>query len=367
MKKIFKIILLSIIGAMFIGTFVFLWIKSRPKEVVYEIVSPSVNTIEKKTVATGKVEPRDEVLIKPQINGIVSEVFKEAGQMVTAGEVIAVVKVIPEMGQLNSAESRVRVSKISLEQAKADFERAEQLFKRGVVAKEEFDRLKATFDKAREEAEAAQDNLDIVKDGITKKTAQYSNTQIRSTITGMILDVPIKVGNSVIMSNNFNDGTTIATVADMSNMIFKGKVDETEVGRIHEGMNIMLTIGAIQDVKIPATLEYLSPKGVEENGAILFEIKAAATIPDSIFVRAGYSANAEIILDKRDSVLTIPESSVSFSNDTAYVYKLTASQPKQAFDKHIVDLGLSDGINIEVKSGVTKEEKLRGIEITDKK
>lgn len=367
MKKIFRIVLLALLGAMFIGTFVFLWIKSQPKKEVYAIVQASVNTIEKKTVATGKVEPRDEVMIKPQINGIVSEVLKVAGEKIRTGEVIAVVKIIPEMVQLNSAESRLRTSKISLEQAKSDFDRVVTLHNSGVVTREEYDRLNATYKKAVEEMDAAQDNLDIIKEGISKKAAQLSNTNIRSTIDGMILDIPIKVGNSVIMSNNFNEGTTIASVADMSKMIFKGKIDETEVGRIHEGMNLLLTIGALQDIKIPAVLEYLSPKGVEENGAVLFEIKAAATIPDSIFVRAGYSANAEIVLDKRENVLTLPESTVTFRNDSAFVFALLSADDGQKFEEKLVEVGLSDGINIEIKSGVTAADQLRGALTTDDK
>lgn len=365
MRKIFKVVLLALLAAMFIGTFVFLWMKSRPKETVFTVVTPVVGSIEKKTVATGKVEPRDEVLIKPQINGIVSEVKKIAGEKIRQGEVIAVVKVIPDMVQLNSAESRVRVAGISLEQAETEYNRVKKLFDSGVVAKEEYDKTAAAYKKAIEEKDNAQDNLSIVKEGISKKSAQFSNTQIRATIDGMILDIPIKVGNSVIMSNNFNDGTTIASIADMSKMIFKGNVDETEVGRIHEGMALSLTIGALQDIKIPALLEYLSPKGVETNGAVLFEIKAAASIPDSVFIRAGYSANAEIILDRSENVLTIPEGSVTFSGDSSFVYILKKEEPKQEFEKQQVVLGLSDGINIEIKSGLTANDKIRGKQKTE--
>ena len=210
----------------------------------------------------------------------------------------------------------------------------------------------------------AQDNLEIVRDGIARRSAQYSNTQIRSTVTGMILDVPVKVGNSVIQSNNFNDGTTIATIADMSDMIFKGKIDETEVGRLKEGMPISLTVGALTDEKFNAVLEYISPKGTEENGSILFEIKAAVTIPDTVFVRSGYSANAEIILEKRDSVVAIPESAVEFEGKKTYVQLVTDTINKpQQFKKKEVELGLSDGIKIEVKKGITVKDLIRGNKI----
>lgn len=366
MRKYVRFAFIALFGVILIWTFVFLWKKSRPEKVVYEVVTPVTGTIEKKTVATGKVEPRDEVLIKPQISGIVSEVYKEAGQSVKAGDVIAKVKVIPEMGTLNAAESRVTVAKISLAQTKSEFDRTQQLYDGKVISKEEYEKKYTELKKAEEEAQNAQDNLEIVKDGIAKRSSQASNTLIRSTITGMILDVPIKVGNSVIQSNNFNDGTTIASIADMGNMIFKGKIDETEVGRIREGMPLTLSVGALQDVKFNAVLEYISPKGVEENGAILFEIKAAATIPDSVFVRAGYSANAEIILDKKQDVLTIPESAVEFRQDSSFVEVITAEQPEQTFEKRAVKLGLSDGINIQVIEGITASDKIRGGKVSKK-
>ena len=220
----------------------------------------------KTTVATGKVEPRDEVLIKPQISGIISEVYKEAGQSVKQGEVIAKVKVIPELGTLNSAESRVRLAEINAKQAETDFARVEKLFNDKLISNEEYEKGEVNVKQAREELQTAKDNLEIVKEGITKNSASFSSTLIRSTITGLILDVPIKVGNSVIMSNTFNDGTTIATVANMNDLIFRGNLDETEVGRVHEGMPVKLTIGALQNLSFNAVLEYISPKGVEENG-----------------------------------------------------------------------------------------------------
>lgn len=367
MKKVLKIVLLVLLGLLMVGTFVFLAIKSQPKEKVYEIAIVEDGSVENTSVATGKVSPRDEILIKPQISGIVSEVLKEAGDFIKQGDIIATVKVIPEVAQLNSAESRVNIAQINLTQVKAEYERQKDLFAKKVIAKEEMDKSEADFKKATEELENSKDNLDIVKTGISKKTAQYSNTQIRSTITGMILDVPIKKGNSVIQANTFNDGTTIATVADMNDMIFIGKIDETEVGRVHTGMPIKLSVGAIDGAKFDAILEYIAPKGVEENGAILFEIKAAARIPDTVVVRAGYSANAEIVLAKVENVLTIPESTIVFSNDSSYVYFLKDSvDHKQVFDKKYVKIGLSDGIKVEVKDGLKKGDKIRGNEVTDK-
>ena len=361
MKKFFKMLKWALIGVVILGTFFMLWKKSQPKAIDYEVITVEMGNIENTTVATGKVSPRDEVLIKPQVSGIVSELRKNAGDFVKAGEIIAVVKVIPEMASLNSAESRVKIAEISFNKIAAEYERQKRLFERGVIANQEMEKAKADHDKGFEELENAKSNLDIVRDGISRSTSQQSNTQIRSTINGIILDIPVKVGNSVIQSNTFNDGTTIASVANMSDMIFVGKVDETEVDRVHVGMPIKLVVGAINNRKFDALLEYIAPKGVEENGAILFEIKAAATIPDSVTIRAGYSANAEIVVAKADSVLRIPESALSFSGDSTFVYVCTDTLSKvKVFDKKQVHTGISNGIHIEITEGVTKGMKIRG-------
>ncbi len=353
-------VLLSFVGLLVLSTFIFLWKKAQPVVTVYEIVTPEMGTVETKTVATGHVEPRYEILIKPQISGIISELMKEAGQKVTAGEIIARVKVIPEMVQLNSAESRVNVADISLKQIESTFKRDEQLFNQGIMTAEEYDVSKANYMKAKEEYTNAQNALEIVRDGIAKNSKVSSTTQIRSTITGMILHVPVKVGNSVIQSNNFNEGTTIASVANMNDMIFRGNVDETEIGKINEGMPIKLTIGALESQTFNAVLEYVSPKGEEKNGAIQFEIKAAVSLPDTAFVRAGYSANAEIVLKRAENVLTIPESTVEFRGDSAFVQLVKQEEPTQVFERHPIKTGLSDGIKIEVKEGLTSSDKIRG-------
>ncbi|MEA4886392.1 MAG: efflux RND transporter periplasmic adaptor subunit [Bacteroides graminisolvens] len=367
MKKYVKIALVVVVAAIFVGTFAFLYSKSKPQIKQYEIVTPEITDLEKTTVATGKVEPRDEILIKPQISGIVDEVYKEAGQTVKKGEVIAKVKVIPELGQLNSAENRLRLAEINSKQAETEFARMKKLYQDKLISKEEYEKSEVSVKQAREEKATSKDALDIIKEGITKKSASYSNTMIRSTIDGLILDVPVKAGNSVIMSNTFNDGTTIATVANMNDLIFRGNIDETEVGRIHEGMPIKLTIGALQNLTFDATLEYISPKGVEQNGANQFEIKAAIKVPDSVNIRSGYSANAEIVLDKASKVLAIPESTIEFSGDSTFVWVLTDSVPEQKFTRRQVTTGLSNGIKLEIKKGLTMKEKVRGAEKTDKK
>lgn len=362
MKKYLKIALLAMIAVILIGTFVFLYRKSQPTVIVYETVNAETTDLQKTTVATGKVEPRDEILIKPQISGIIDQVYKEAGQAVKKGEVIAKVKVIPELGQLNAAESRVRLAEINATQAKTDFERIKALYEKQLVSREEYEKSEVALKQAYEERQTAKDNLEITKEGITQNSASFSSTLIRSTIDGLILDVPVKAGNSVIMSNTFNDGTTIATVANMNDLIFRGNIDETEVGRIHEQMPIKLTIGALQNLTFDATLEYISPKGTETNGANLFEIKAAISVPDSVQIRSGYSANAEIVLQRADGVLAVPESTVEFSGDSTFVYVLTDSVPQQTFRRTQVVTGMSDGIKIEIKKGISASDKIRGSE-----
>jgi HlyD family secretion protein len=367
LKKIMRIILLSLVGLAVLSTFFFLWKKAQPVEIVYEIVTPEKGTVETKTIATGNVKPRYEILIKPQISGIISELLKEAGQHVTSGEIIAKVKVIPEMIALNSAESQVNVAEINFKQAETSFKRDEQLFKQGIMTAQEHDDSGSNFLKAKEELANAKNALEIVRDGIAQNSKTASTTQIRSTITGTILDIPVEVGNSVIQTNNFNEGTTIASVANMNDMIFKGNVDETEIGKIHEGMPLKLTVGALESQSFDASLEYVSPKGVEANGAIQFEIKAAVKIPDTVFIRAGYSANAEIVTNRADSVLTIPESTVEFNGDSAFVQLLKQEKPKQVFERHHIKTGLSDGIKIEIKDGLTKDDKIRGAIINKEK
>ncbi len=353
--------MIVLIGAIVLGTFYWLWAKSRPVEITYEILEAVTGSIQNTSVATGKVSPRDEIMIKPQVQGIISELRKEAGDFVTQGEVIAVVKVIPDMAQLNSAESRVRIAEIALETTRAAHERQKTLFEENVISREEMEASESEYRRAEEELANSRDNLDIVREGASKRSSDISNTQVRSTITGTILNIPVKVGSSVINANTFNEGTTIATVADMNDLIFIGNVDETEVGRVHTGMPVKLTVGAVENRIFDANLEYISPQGVEQNGAILFEIKAAATIPDSVNIRAGYSANAEIVLAKVDDVVTVPESAVTFSGDSTFVYLLVDTlAKKQSFERRDIRTGLSNGMSIEVTEGLAVGQKIRG-------
>lgn len=360
MKKYLKVILAAIVGLVFISTFVFLYMKSKPQPVVYDEFTPKVADINKTTVITGTIEPRDEVEVKPQISGIITEIYKEAGDKVDAGEVIAKVKVIPDMGQLSSAESRVRLAEINLKQAQVNYNREKQLYDKQLVSAEEYDNVRQALDQAREEKTAAIDALEVVRDGVSSSNASASSTLIRSTISGLILDVPVKVGNSVILSNTFNDGTTIATVADMGDLIFKGNIDETEVGRLVTGMQMKITIGALQNLRFDASLEYISPKATDNNGANQFEIKAAVSVPQGNEIRSGYSANAEIVLASARGVLTVPESAIEFSGDDTYVYVVKGQGDEKTYERRKVVTGLSDGVNIEIRSGLKKTDRVRG-------
>ena len=361
MKRYFKYIMMALAAVVFIGTFVFLYIKSQPKPVEYNEFEPKLMDIRKTTVVTGKIEPRNEVNVKPQISGIITEILKEAGQKVEAGEVIAKVKVIPDMSSLSAAQARVRLAGINERQARTDFEREKTLFDKGLVSADEYDKIAQALRQAREESAAAQDNLEVVRDGVSKTNASASSTLIRSTVTGLILDIPVKVGNSVILANTFNDGTTIATVANMNDLIFRGNIDETEVGRLTTGMTMKITIGALQNLKFDARLEYISPKATDQNGANQFEIKAAVNLPTSSEqIRSGYSANAEIVLAEARGVLSVPESAIEFSGNDTFVYVVKGSGKEKTYERRKVTTGLSDGINIEIRSGLKKGETVRG-------
>lgn len=363
MKKIVRTIFILILITGFVGTLVFLYNKSKKEADVYANEKPFYSDIVNKTVATGSVVPRYEVDIVPQVSGIIDELFVEAGDKVSKGQIVARIKIIPDMVTLNAAENRLNRAKINFEDAQTDYERMQKLFDKNVISYEDFKQARVDYQAAKEELNAAENNLELIKNGVTKKAGTATNTLVRATISGMVLDVPVKVGNSVIQANTFNAGTTIATVADMSDMIFEGKVDETEVGKIKEGMPIELEVGAIENEKFDAILTYIAPKGVEENGAVQFEIKADVKLKEGQFIRAGYSANANIVLERKDSVLVIPEGLLKFENDSAYVEINIGSEDMPNYEKRWVKTGLSDGINIEIVDGLSPNDLIKGNKI----
>lgn len=356
MKKFFKILGIVVIIGIFGYTIYFLYQKSQTEPIMYDTTSATVTNIIKKTTATGSVVPRREIEIKPVVSGIVDKLYVEEGNMVKKGDLLAKIRIIPNMINLNNAKSRVDVAKINLKDAKRNYERQLGLFEKGVIAKADYESYEVSYHNAREELETAEETLELIKEGQIKNSGTPTNTLVRSTIDGMVLNIPVEIGYQVIEANNFNAGTTIASIADMGEMIFEGNIDESEVGKISEGMPLILTIGALEDVTFDAILEHISPKGQEVNGAIQFKIKADVALRDDNFIRAGYSANADIVLDRVDSVLAIPESLLVFEDDTVYVEVET--EPQQ-FEKRYIETGLSDGITIEIISGLSKEDKIK--------
>ena len=363
MKKIGKYIVVVLVLAIFAGTFAYLYQRSKPKETQYHELVSETGSVVKSTVLTGKIQPRDEVNIKPQISGIVAELYKEAGQCVKQGDIIAKLKVIPDMSSLSAAQSRVRLAEVNSKQVKTDYDRNKALYDKALISADEYEKSYQQLQQAQEELASAKEALEIIRDGVSSSNASGSSTLVRSTISGLILDVPVKVGNSVTMSNTFNDGTTIATVANMDDLIFDGNIDETEVGRISIGLPVKITVGALQDVSLDATLEYIAPKATESNGTNLFEIKASVKVPKGVTVRSGYSANAEIVLQKAEDVVLIQESAIQWDGDDTYVLV----KDGEGYTRRDVVTGISDGVNIEIKSGLSAGETVRGSEIISKK
>ena len=374
MKKTKTIIILVVIAVLFVVSMYWLYSKNMADPIVYETESPKMGSIVKKTVATGSIVPKEEVLIKPNISGIIDEIFVEAGNIVKAGDLIAKVRVVPNISSLNSAKSNISSVKTQVETARLAFEnqkniynRQKELFEKGVISANEFDNAQLSFNQAQQRLKqeqvgltAASQNYDIVRTGTTSGMGASANTEIRATVSGMVLDIPVKTGNQVIEANNFNDGTTIATLADVDKMIFEGKVDESEVGKIKEGLPLEITVGALPDESFNAQLDYIAPKGVDENGAIQFEIKGTMKNLDTTksFIRAGLSANASIILAKADNVLTLKEALIQYDPKTQKPFVEVLVGP-QLFERRDVELGISDGIDVEVKSGVSIDDKIK--------
>ncbi len=357
MKKIAAIIVAVVVLSLFAGTVYFLWAKSQKPKTRFQTDTPKVATIIKKAVATGSVVPRREVEIKPRVSGIIEEILFEPGHLVREGDLIARIRLVPDMVDLNNARNRLARAEISHQSAQRDFDRNQALRHEGLVSESVAQQFESTLANAKAELDAARDNLDLIQKGVSREAGATSNTLVRSTISGMVLEVPVEVGNSVIETNTFNAGTTLATIADMDDMIFKGRVDESEVGKLKPGMTLLLTIGAVEGHQIEATLEYIAPKGAEQDGAIQFQIRAALKPQSDVLIRANYSANADIVLDRRDSVLAINESLLQFEGDKKFVEVETAPQ---RFERREIQTGLSDGIQVEVLSGLTAGDKVKG-------
>jgi HlyD family secretion protein len=357
MKRIVPLLIVLVVVGLGVGTMYYLWSKSKKTPVVAKTETAEVKDIVKKSVASGAIVPREEVELKPRVSGVIEELYLEPGAVVKQGEKIAKIRIVPDAASLQRATASVQTARIALDNAKRELARGEGLFTQGVIAQAELDRLKNDVALREQDVTAATGSLTIVKEGAMRGAGGgASNVVVTATVSGMIIDVPVKKGESVIESNNFNPGTTIATVANMGDMIFQGQVDESEVGKIRVGMALAIKIGALEREMFDGKLEYIAPKGKLIDGAIQFEIKASIVPKKDVFIRAGYSANADVVLDKRTQVLAIREALVQWKDGQPFVEVETA--PKQ-FATRDVKLGLSDGIYAEVVSGVTKDDKIK--------
>lgn len=353
----------SLIGILVLGA---LWataffIKSNSKSAVtYETQKPFIANIEKKTVATGKVVPEDEIEIKPQISGIIEKIYMEEGVKVKAGDLIALIKVVPNEQSLNQARGRVRNAELALNNTKIEYNRNKALFDKGVISSQDFNNLQLQYDQAQQELNNAQADYQIIRRG-SAGGSSTANTNIRATVDGTILEIPVEEGDQVIQSNNFNDGTTIATIADLTKMIFEGKVDEGEVAKLQIGTPLKISLGAVEGKELDAKLRFIAPKGVEETGAVQFKIEGDVEIQEDIFIRAGYSANASMVLEKKDSVMVIPEALLQFDKktDKPYVEVAVGNVEDQKFERKDIEIGISDGVNVEIVSGITEEDQVK--------
>ena len=351
----YTLIVLLVLGTLWATVF---FIKSNSKSVIdYNTQKPFITNIEKKTVATGKLIPEDEIEIKPQISGIINQIYLEEGEEVKTGDLIAKIKIVPDEQALNQSKGRLRNAEISLGNVKIEYNRNKALFDKGVISSQDFNNLQLRLDQATQELQNAQSNYQIIRKGSAVGSSS-ANTNIRATISGTILEIPVEEGDQVIQSNNFNDGTTIAAIADLSKMIFEGKVDEGEVDKLELGMPLEISLGAIQKKKFQANLKFIAPKGVEEAGAVQFRIEADLAIQEDFMIRAGYSANASLVLEKKDDVLVISEALLQFDKktDEPFVEVLVGDQE---FERKNIEIGISDGLNVEIVSGLTERDQVK--------
>lgn len=357
MNKIVKYILIGVlvIGALWAAAF---FVKSNSKgAITFETQKPFTSSIEMKTVATGKVIPEDEIEIKPQISGIIEKIYMEEGENVRAGDLIARIKVVPNEQALNQARGRVRNAEISLNNTTTEYNRNKALFDKGVISSQDFNALQLQFDQAQQELQNSRADYQIIRKGSAGGSSS-ANTNIRATVTGTILEIPVEEGDQVIQSNNFNDGTTIASIADLGKMIFEGKVDEGEVGKLKVGMPLKISLGAVEGKELDAKLKFIAPKGIEETGAVQFKIEGDVEVDTTFMIRAGYSANASLVLEKKDSIMVIPEALLQFDKETDKPY-VEVSVGEQKFERKDIEIGISDGVNVEIVSGITEEDEVK--------
>ena len=323
----------------------------------YDTTTPFTSSIEKTAVVTGKVVPEDEVEIKPQLNGIIEKILVEEGDILNEGDLIARIKVVPDEASVYRVQSQVNNLKLAVKNAERDFQRSTDLYAKQIISQQDFDNAELSYSQVKENLSASQNDLEIIKKGSVSGSAT-ANTNIRATVSGTILEIPVKLGDQVIQSNNFSAGTTVAIIADLNTMIFEGKVDEAEVGKLYNGQGLIVTMAAIPGEEFDASLKFVAPKGTEEQGAVQFKIEADVTLSESVFVRAGYSANASLVIDSRYDIMVIPEALLQFDRRTQAPY-VEIQTGNQKFERKDIEIGLSDGINVEVLSGLSMDTEIK--------
>ncbi len=363
MKRTGTVIILLFILILFVGSMYYLYQKNHKDPTVYKTENPTRGDIIEQTVATGNIKPREEILIKPNINGIIDTIFVEAGDIVQTGDLLAKLRVVPQVENLASSKNAITDAKIALDNQEKVYHRQKALFEKGVISANDFDDAQMRYDQAKQNYASAQETYEIIKTGSAKSLGSTTNTNIRATISGMVLDVPIEIGNQVMEASNFNEGTTIASLANVNNMIFLGKIDESEVGKIQAGLPLKITVGAIENKTFDASLYYIAPKADDsedtgDGSVVQFEIKGRLQNQDSTFIRSGLSANAAIILDQAKDVLTLKESLIQFDPQTNTPFVEVKTGP-QEFERRDIKLGLSDGIRVEIKEGLSEEDAVK--------
>ncbi|MDR1876370.1 MAG: efflux RND transporter periplasmic adaptor subunit [Flavobacteriaceae bacterium] len=354
-KRVFKIVLFVIFIFLLLFSIWYVIKTNTQSNAKFMTESPIEMTIQQKSVATGKINPKEKIEIKPNISGIIKEIYVKEGEEVKIGQLLATIRVVPVVSSVNAAMQSINSMKIQLDNKKKMFDRQTLLYDEGVISKQEYENSETEYKMAQQTLLQAQKEYDIARTGVTPGLENLASIQIRSTANGLVLEIPVEVGDQVIEANTFNAGTTIASIADINKMIFEGKVDESDAGKMHEGIPLKIVIGAIQDKDIEGTLSFISPQGKEENGAVKYEIKADLAIPSGINIRAGYSANAEVILSERKNILAVREALIQYEDEKPFV---EVQQPDGKFKKVFVKLGLSDGLYVEV-AGITKNDKIK--------
>lgn len=364
MKNFLKKFIGVVVGLFVVYTFYYIWAQSQPKPDIYELLTPQNRTIEETSIATGQIEAKNQVNVKPRMTGILSDLSVQVGQQVNVGDVIARITVIPDMNALNNAKSAVKRCELNLEETSRETDRIVALYGDGVVSKEEYERAVNKLALAKEELKKAKSEEEIILRGTSSTVGAVNTTLVKATMQGTVIDLPLKQGASVVSTNSFTDGTTIATIADLSSLRFTGKIDEIEVEQIHPGMPMKLTIGAIRNKTFEGQLEEIATKGIKDNGTIMFEVSGSIKCDENFSIRReGYSANASIVTNKAQNTLSIEEAALEHKDGKKYVYKLVSNKEdikNQKFERVEVETGISDGIHLQILNGVTSSDIIRG-------